>query len=217
MGISDVKAKAQVEEETEGVFCLLCQNMKVIMTGVMLTIGATVGTYITLYFYGTFSVKYLKMPTSASYTAMLLAGVLTFVVGLWAGYLSDRMGRKKMILMSRVLMLVLAYPSFWLLVNYPKPEVLWGVVFVTVTVNTIGCVPGMLVSSELFPKRIRAMGFALVYSIGVAIFGGFAQFFAAKSIDVFGSLTAPSYYLIFGIVVALCALPLFEEKEKLAD
>lgn len=215
MGVEDkvsVKVKAETTVQEESVLKLLKDNLKVIVTGIMLTIGATAATYISLYYYGTFSVKYLKMSPNDSYSAMLLAGVLTFVVGLFAGYLCDRMGRKKMIFISRLLIVILAYPSFWILVNYPTPAVLLGVVTVVVTINTVGCVAGMLVSSELFPKRIRALGFALVYSIGVAIFGGFAQFFATEAIIIFDSLTAPAYYLGAGALISLFALPLFKEE-----
>ncbi len=69
------------------------------------------------------------------------------------------------------------------------------VVFVMVSFTTLGGVPVMLLISELLPKRIRALGFALVYSIGVAIFGGFAQYFATQSIVLLDSLTAPAWYL----------------------
>lgn len=218
MGIEDKKDnksfEADVKVENEKVLTLLRENIKVIVTGVLLTIGATVGTYITLYYYGTFSVKYLDMSASDSYSAMLLAGVLTFVVGLISGHLCDRIGRKKLILFSRLSIFILAYPSFWLLVNYPTKTVLLMIVAVMVIINTVGCVAGMLVSSELFPKRIRALGFALVYSIGVAIFGGFAQFFATEAIVVFDSLLAPSYYLGAGALISLFAIPLFQEKKE---
>ncbi|VFS46462.1 Alpha-ketoglutarate permease [Budvicia aquatica] len=137
----------------------------------------TVATYISLYYYGTFSAKYLHIEQVYAHASMLLAGVLTFSGALLVGALSDRVGRKKLIIISRLAVLVLAYPSFWLLVNHPHPAVLLLIVFVMVSFTTLGAVPAMLVISELFPKRIRALGFALVYSIGVAIFGGFAQFF----------------------------------------
>jgi hypothetical protein len=69
----------------------------------------------------------------------------------------------------------------------------------------------MLVISELFPKNIRAMGFALVYSLGVAIFGGFAQYFATQSIEWSGSLLAPSGYLMLATLASLVVVPLLKE------
>ncbi|MEN1361431.1 hypothetical protein AAIH09_32430, partial [Pseudomonas aeruginosa] len=63
-------------------------------------------------------------------------------------------GRKKLILISRVMVLLCSWPSFWLLVNYPSPGMLLTVVFVMVSFTTLGGVPVMLLISELLPKRI---------------------------------------------------------------
>ncbi|MFA9342737.1 MFS transporter, partial [Escherichia coli] len=87
----------------------------------------------------------------------------TFVGALLVGMLCDSVGRKKLILISRVMVLLCSWPSFWLLVNYPSPGMLLTVVFVMVSFTTLGGVPVMLLISELLPKRIRALGFALVY------------------------------------------------------
>ncbi len=65
--------------------------------------------------------------------------------------------------------------------------------------------------SELFPQRVRALGFALVYSLGVAIFGGFAQYIASQSIALSGSLLAPAGYLMLATLISLAALPLLRE------
>lgn len=210
-------AAKTVEEVKESAASLLMQHIRVIAVGVLLTIGTTVATYISLYYYGTFAGKYLHMEQSYTYAAMLLAGVLTFGGGLLVGAMSDRQGRKKLIVIARIAVLVLAYPSFWLLVNYPTPAVLLSVVFVMVCFTTLGAVPVMLVISELLPKRIRAMGFAMVYSIGVAIFGGFAQFFATQSIVWLDSLTAPSWYLGGATLLSMLALPFFSDPKRLEN
>ena len=136
------------------------------------------------------------------------------VGALLVGMLCDSVGRKKLILISRVMVLLCSWPSFWLLVNYPSPGMLLTVVFVMVSFTTLGGVPVMLLISELLPKRIRALGFALVYSIGVAIFGGFAQYFATQSIVLLDSLTAPAWYLGGGTLLSMLALLYVKEPAK---
>ncbi|SUB84289.1 Proline porter II [Pragia fontium] len=210
-------AKGQVEVVRESATKLLAQHSRAIIVGVLITIGSTVATYISLYYYGTYAAKYLHMDQNYAYAAMLLAGVLTFVGGLLVGILCDKVGRKKLVVISRAVILLLAYPSFWLLVNYPNPVVLLSVVCVMVCFTTLGSVPGMLVISELLPKRIRALGFALVYSLGVAIFGGFAQFFATQSIVWLDSLTAPAWYLGGATLLSMLALPFFKDPKNLED
>ena len=199
---------------SESAFSLLLQHKATIVNGVLLAIGSTVATYISLFYYGTWAAKYLAMPQHYSHAAMLLAGVITFVGALLVGMLCDSVGRKKLILISRVMVLLCSWPSFWLLVNYPSPGMLLTVVFVMVSFTTLGGVPVMLLISELLPKRIRALGFALVYSIGVAIFGGFAQYFATQSIVLLDSLTAPAWYLGGGTLLSMLALLYVKEPAK---
>lgn len=198
---------------SESAFSLLLQHKATIVNGVLLAIGSTVATYISL-FITALAAKYLAMPQHYSHAAMLLAGVITFVGALLVGMLCDSVGRKKLILISRVMVLICSWPSFWLLVNYPSPGMLLTVVFVMVSFTTLGGVPVMLLISELLPKRIRALGFALVYSIGVAIFGGFAQYFATQSIVLLDSLTAPAWYLGGGTMLSMLALLYVKEPAK---
>ncbi|CAI2508601.1 Proline porter II [Serratia ficaria] len=189
----------------------LRRHARAIGLGVMLTIGATVATYISMYYLGTYAVKYLGMAQSYGYAAMLLAGVVTFGGSLLVGHWCDRYGRLPLILWARIAILLLALPVFWLLSAVPHPAVLLSAVALMVGLTTLGSVPTLLMISELFPQRIRALGFALVYSLGGAIFGGFAQYIASQSIALSGSLLAPAGYLMLATVISLLALPLLRE------
>lgn len=193
----------------------LRQHTGAIVNGVFLTIGATVATYISIYYLGTYAVKYLSIAQPYAYAAMLLAGVITFGGALLVGHWCDKYGRIPLIFWSRIAIVLLAYPAFWLLVTIPHPAVLLAVVLVLTILATLGSVPTMLVTSELFPKSIRAVGFSLVYSLGVAIFGGFAQYFASQSIQLSGSLLAPSGYLMLATLVSLLVVPRLKETGKI--
>ncbi len=189
----------------------LRQHSRAVVLGVMLTIGATVATYISMYYLGTYAVKYLGMAQAYGYAAMLLAGLITFGGSLLVGHWCDRYGRLPLIRGSRVAILIVALPAFWWLSAVPHPAVLLLIVAVLVGLTTLGSVPTMLMISELFPQRIRALGFALVYSLGVAIFGGFAQYIASQSIALSGSLLAPAVYLMVATLASLAVLPLLRE------
>lgn len=189
----------------------LRQHSRAVVLGVMLTIGATVATYISMYYLGTYAVKYLGMAQAYGYAAMLLAGLITFGGSLLVGHWCDRYGRLPLIRGSRIAILIVALPAFWWLSAVPHPAVLLLIVAVLVGLTTLGSVPTMLMISELFPQRIRALGFALVYSLGVAIFGGFAQYIASQSIALSGSLLAPAVYLMVATLASLAVLPLLRE------
>ena len=189
----------------------LRKHSRAVVLGVMLTIGATVATYISMYYLGTYAVKYLGMAQAYGYAAMLLAGLVTFGGSLLVGNWCDRYGRLPLIRGSRIAILIVALPAFWWLSAVPHPAVLLLIVAVLVGLTTLGSVPTMLMISELFPQRIRALGFALVYSLGVAIFGGFAQYIASQSIALSGSLLAPAVYLMLATLASLAVLPLLRE------
>ncbi|EMG9487600.1 TPA: MFS transporter [Serratia marcescens] len=189
----------------------LRKHSRAVVLGVMLTIGATVATYISMYYLGTYAVKYLGMAQAYGYAAMLLAGLVTFGGSLLVGHWCDRYGRLPLIRWSRIAILIVALPAFWWLSAVPHPAVLLLIVALLVGLTTLGSVPTMLMISELFPQRIRALGFALVYSLGVAIFGGFAQYIASQSIALSGSLLAPAVYLMLATLASLAVLPLLRE------
>jgi MFS family permease len=70
-------------------------------------------------------------------------------------------------------------------------------VFISVTTVTM--------ITEVFPRRIRATGLAIVYGLGVSVFGGFAQFIATWLIGVTGSRLAPAGYVIVISLISLVA------------
>ena len=60
--------------------------------------------------------------------------------------------------------------------------------------------------SEILPTRVRYTALSIGYNIAVAVFGGFAPFFAQSLIDITGSKLAPSYYVIDTTLLSLAAL-----------
>ncbi|MCY1533113.1 MFS transporter, metabolite:H+ symporter (MHS) family protein [compost metagenome] len=93
----------------------------------------------------------------------------------------------------------------------PDISVLLAVVFLLSIPLTYTIVPNLAILPELFPVEIRASGMSLAYCIGVALFGGFAQFFAASLVSLTGSPNAPAWYIFGAILLALLGLMLAPE------
>jgi len=133
--------------------------------------------------------------------------LFTSAFGGWlVGLLSDRVGRKPLILWSRVFLVVLIYPGFLWLNASPTPAVL----FIVLSVLSLGLVgqtaPSITMLPEMFPKAVRASGMSLVYSVGVALFGGFAPFISTWLLNATGSKLAPAWYLVAMTAVSLLGL-----------
>eukprot|EP01042_Synura_sphagnicola_P013700 gene13700-17364_t len=146
------------------------------------------------------------MPMKVAMLAGVIAGLLTFIASPLFGMWADHWGRKPLIFWSRLAIIVLIYPSFWLLHSWPTIGVLLAVVSVLSLLNAMSGVPTIVMMPEMFPGAVRATGMAIVYSIGVALFGGFAQFIVTWLFKITGDPLSPSWYVIGCGIVSLLAL-----------
>ncbi|MEV5538154.1 MFS transporter [Saccharopolyspora shandongensis] len=148
----------------------------------LLVVGLTLGGTVAFYTYTTYLQKYMvatsgiDKPTAAwiNFFALL---VFLFLQPL-AGALSDRIGRRWLLLTFGVLGTLLTVPIMTLLGSTQNPFaafalMLGGLVIVTgyTSINAI-------VKAELFPTNIRALGVGLPYALTVAIFGGTSEYVA---------------------------------------
>ncbi|MEX3972312.1 MFS transporter [Paraburkholderia caribensis] len=186
-------------------------HMGSIATGVVTTIGGTAANYIVLFYLSTYAIKILHMPMSLALWASWTAAFVTVICSPFAGALSDRYGRKRVLWVSRVLLIVGVYPAFMVINAVPTVPVLLSVVAVLGVLVAFTAVPNIVMLPEMFPREIRATGMSIVYCLGVSIFGGFAQFFATWLIQLSGSTLAPAWYLIGCGLVSLLALPFVRE------
>jgi MFS family permease len=202
--VADVPASQPVRK-------LFRDHSRVITMGVLTTIGGTAANYIVLFYLSTYAIRILHLPMSSALWAAWTAAVVTVICSPFAGALSDRVGRKRVLWISRVLLIVAVYPAFMAINAVPTVPVLLSVVAGLAVLVAFTAVPNIVMLPELFPRAIRATGMSIVYCLGVSIFGGFAQFFATWLIQLSGSNLAPAWYLIGCSLVSLLPLPFMRE------
>lgn len=190
---------------------VLGRHRTVTLLGILLTIGGTVANYIVVFYIPTYAIRVLGMPMKVAMLAGVLAGVITFASAPFFGRWSDHWGRKPLIFWSRLGLIVMIYPAFWLLHSLPTLGVLLAIVSVMSLLNAMSGVPSITIMPELFPKEVRATGMAIVYGVGVALFGGFAQFIVTWLIKVTGDPLSPSWYVIGCGVLSLLPLMAIQE------
>ncbi len=167
-----------------------------------LTMVWTVSLYVILNYLPTFTQKYVGMSASASLwwnTGGLL--LMTLAIPLW-GALSDRIGRKPLLIFGCLAFVILPYPLFSLMLSTQS----------TLIVATIQLLGGILIGlfsgvapaalSEIFPTKIRTTWMSIGYGIANAIFGGFAPFISIWLISVTGSPLSPAVYVIVAAVIS---------------
>jgi MHS family proline/betaine transporter-like MFS transporter len=132
------------------------------------------------------------------------AGLLFMVVATPAlGAVSDRIGRKPLLLTACALFVVLPYPLFRFLLSQPSfAEVLLAQCFLALAIATFSG-PGPAAIAEIFPTRLRSGWMSIGYSLSVALFGGFAPYLSTWLIAKTGNPVAPSFYLIAAALATL--------------
>ena len=157
------------------------------------TILWSVSYYIVLAYMPTFLQKHVMLGRSEALwatTAGLFALVTTIPL---SGLLSDRLGRKPLLLAACVAFIVLPYPLFELMLVGASLGTIIAIQVALALGITLYSGPGPAAIAEIFPTKGRSTWMSTGYSLSVAMFGGFAPFVATWLIEETGSLLSPAY------------------------
>ena len=195
-------AAAPVTKPTAG------ETAKVILLGIGRLMGWSAAGY-------TFLVvipSYLQTSLNATFAQALIATVLANVgfasTILPAGKISDRVGRRPVMLTGTILIVAFALPLLNTLQNPDISMVLKGLgVFIAGAIVGMIAGPGPAMLSEMFPTTVRYTGLGLAYSLSNAVFSGSAGLIITALISVTSNLDIPAYYVM--IVGAVSAVALF--------
>lgn len=175
------------------------------------TVAWTVCFYVLLSYMPTYTAKYLKLSTAAALWANT-AGLIVLVICIpLMGALSDRIGRKPLLLACCFAFIVLPYPVFnYLLSGIGMGELIAVQILFAVMISMFSG-PGPAAIAEIFPTRTRSTWMTAGYALSVAIFGGFAPYISVWLIDRFGSPMAHIYYLMAAALVSLLVIATLKE------
>jgi MFS family permease len=177
-------------------------NSRIVILGVALVMMTTVSFYLITAYTPTFGVEVLHLSQFDVFVVTLCVGVSNFVWLPLMGALSDRIGRRPLLLSCTVLALLSAYPVLHWLVASPGFGRLLGVElwlsFIYASYNG-----AMVVTlTEIMPADVRTTGFSLAYSLATTV-GGSSLAISQWLIHVTGNKAAPGLWVSFA---ALCGL-----------
>ena len=178
---------------------------RVVLPGLAMLAGATTTAYI-LDYLTTYAATTLGMPTRIAFGATIVIGLCGVVCDPLGGWLSDRFGRKPVLIAPACLLLVSVFPCFWALAQARSPLVLYGTAALLTTCSTLANVSMIVVITESLPKAARSGGLGMIYACAISVFGGSAQFVVAWLILATGNPLAPAWYMTGGVVVGLVAI-----------
>ncbi|MDN7916326.1 MFS transporter [Burkholderia cepacia] len=187
------------------IFAMLLSNWRTVIGGMLLTAMTTTTFYLITVYTPTFGKSVLKLSTSDSLIVTLLVAASNFIWLPIGGTISDRIGRKPLLLAISVLAIFTAYPALSWLADAPSFArmlivLLWFSFF-------FGMYNGAMVAAltEVMPVEVRVAGFSLAFSLATALFGGFTPAVSTYLIQVLHDKAAPGYWLSFAALCGLCA------------
>jgi MHS family proline/betaine transporter-like MFS transporter len=150
----------------------------------------------------TFLVKFAGLSQSQALWGNAIALAVLVAATPLFGLLSDRIGRKPLLLACCAAFVILPYPVFSIILNKASfPTIVCLQIFINLFIAAFsGAGPAAL--AELFPTHSRTLLMSVGYSLSVAIFGGFAPYIATWLIERTGSPIAPTYYLIASGIIS---------------
>jgi MHS family proline/betaine transporter-like MFS transporter len=176
------------------------------------------GYYVLFTYMPTFMSKVLKFSTVQGLLVTAISLVAISIAIPYAGALSDRVGRKKVIAGSAIAMAVAGIPCYLLIGTGNVPLAILGAcVMAVIFAGHTGVIHILLV--ELFPTRVRYSAYGLGYNTSSALFGGAAPFLMTYLIAKTGSHNVPAFYAVFTALGTLVAVSRVKDKahEPLRD
>ncbi|MDN4575706.1 MFS transporter [Pandoraea cepalis] len=181
----------------------LTTHLKLTILGTFAELGGSVSVYITAFFLPNYAVRTLHLSPTASVISGVVSSITLFIAAPIAGKLADRFTRKRVLIISRVILLVSVYPAFLLLSAQPSILLLCAVSAFLAIFVAGQIIPVLVMIPELFPREVRATGIALTYVVSASFFGGFSPLIASWIVERTGNPLAPAWY-----VAAACAISL---------
>jgi MHS family proline/betaine transporter-like MFS transporter len=143
------------------------------------------------------------IPPAQALEINTISMIVLLPIMLAAGWLSDRFGRKPLMLASAALGFVLALPLFWVMLN-PALALLGQLCIVLIIGPYIGVTPTLLV--ELTPARVRCTAVALGYNLCLAVTGGATPLIAAWLVERTATEISPALLIMVGAAITTAAL-----------
>jgi len=187
------------------IFASLAQNWRIVLLGMLLVVTTTVSFYGITVYTPTFGKSVLKLSDADSLVVTFCVGLSNFIWLPVMGALSDRIGRRPVLLVFSALTFVTAYPVLLWLVSAPSfARMLAALLWLSFLYGSYN--GAMVVAlTDIVPAKVRTAGFSLAYALATALFGGFTPTVSTWLIAQTSDKAAPGLWLGFAGLLGLVA------------
>ncbi len=180
---------------TREILASIGQNFGLILAGMLLVSMTTVSFYLITVYTPTFGREVLKLSVTDVLIVTLCVGISNFIWLPIMGAVSDRRGRKPLLITFTILTILTSYPALlWLTASPTFGKMLAVELWLSFLYASYN--GAMVVAlTEIMPAHVRTAGFSLAYSLATALFGGFTAAVATYLIHITGDKAAPAMWM----------------------
>ncbi|MCX2929731.1 MFS transporter [Mycobacterium sp. CVI_P3] len=164
-----------------------------------------IGFYVVFTYLPTYFIKTLHFSKTASFVSITTATVVALVLILPLAALSDRIGRRPLLIGGAAGFAVLAYPAFLLLNSGTLVAAVLAHCLLA-AVEAVFVSVSLVAAAELFATRVRYSGLSIGYNVSVAVFGGTTPYVVTLLSARTGNDYAAAIYIVIAAVVSLATV-----------
>lgn len=179
--------------------------MGIALFGLVTLASGTIVGY-TLNYLTTYANSTLNMPTTLAFGATVVTGLVGVVFDPLGGWLSDRYGRRPVMIWPWLALLIAVWPSFWLIEHFRTGWALFTGTAVLSVLASVSSSSNLVALTEALPPRVRAGSLAMIYALAISIFGGSTQFVVAWLSDLTKNPLTPAFYMMVAVAVGFVAM-----------
>lgn len=177
----------------------------------VLMLGASTIAYYGIEYINTYAQDTLHLSVKLAFGATIVLGVVMVVTDVLCGLLTDKVGRKPIMIIASVAVVLVITPAFAILNRFPSAPV---IVAVTATLGILSALisgPALISVTESLPRPVRSGVLGTLYAIAMSAFGGTTQFVSKGLIELTHNPLAPAFYITGAMVVGVCAMLMLRE------
>jgi MFS transporter, MHS family, citrate/tricarballylate:H+ symporter len=210
-------AARKVHPTTAQIYETLAANWALVLGGMAMVVMTTVSFYLITVYTPTFGRRVLQLSESDSLLVTMAIAASNFIWLPVSGRLSDRIGRKPILIAFTLLALLTAHPALAWLVREPSFTRMLAVELWLSLIYAWYNGAMVVALTEVIPATVRTAGFSLAYSLATTL-GGSSLAISTLLIARTGDKAAPGYWMSFAAVCGLVAtLALYRKRAQVSS